>query len=360
MRERLEALRSLLFAPIGGRLLIVLSAVPMALAVYGAANPPLVSHTVSPDGHSRDVDLYNRVVNKVASGEGYYAAATETNRAAGYPTRPSLTIRLPVLATALSFLPSNAWRLIVLQGLAMIALLTFFASLRPEDGNGVVLSALVMTGLSVVGDPDAPCFHEPWAAVFIVLSLAARRHTALSVALALVGVLIREVALPFLVAMLIVRLLQREYRATIAWAVALAVFAIALFVHLEIVGHYVLPSDHRSAGWVGMQGWPFVLKAAGFNNVLIKAGFIATAIVVPFALLGLMLWKTELGVICCLTAFMYVLAFLLIGRADTSYWGVLLAPFLLTGLPALARAWTASLGRLRARYALRGKQSLPG
>ena len=352
MTEMLGALRTLLFAPIGGKLLAVLSAVALMLAVYGVSNPPLVSHAVSPDGHSRDVDLYNAVVNKVASGEGYYAAATETNRAAGYPTKPSLTIRLPVLAWALSFLPSNGWRLLVLQGLAMIALLAFFSSLRPEDGNGVVLSALVMTGLAVVGDPDAACFHEPWAAVFLILSLAARRHMTVSVVLALIAVLIREVALPFLVAMLIVRLLQRDYRATIAWASAIAVFALVLAVHLQIVAHYALPSDHRSAGWVGMQGWPFVLKAVGFNNALIRAGYVATALVTPFALLGLMLWKTELGVICGLTAFLYVFAFLLIGRPDTSYWGVLLAPFLLTGLPALGRAWSRALGRFRSRQPL--------
>jgi hypothetical protein len=73
----------------------------------------------------------------------------------------------------------------------------------------------------------------------------------------------------------------------------------------------------------------------------------AVALLLPFCLLGLAHWKSSLGTRTGLTVAAYALVFMVAGRPNNFYWGVLYAPILSLGLlhaPSAAYClWTRSM-----------------
>lgn len=56
------------------------------------------------------------------------------------------------------------------------------------------------------------------------------------------------------------------------------------------------------------------------------------AVAAPLALLGLGAWRDPLGKRVALVVFGYIAAFLVVGRPENSYWGLLIAPIWPLGL----------------------------
>lgn len=335
MPQMIQIARALLFAPIGRRTLLALMAFAVGLAAFGIMHPAQKSPTPQQMHALSDTDNYKLTVERMAQGQGYYSAVVERHRAVGYPLKPVIAVRLPTLAVFLAQLPSERWRIGALWLLSLIAIVAFVESVRPEDGSPAALGIFMIVGLGNVFLKDVVYLHEAWAAVFMVLSLAARRHLWLSVSLALIAVLLRELALPFLVAMTLVHVVQGRWGAASAWLGAILIFGLAIAIHATELSNHVTPNDLASQGWLRTQGWPFIVRIATMNFAfaLVPA---AAAIITPFALVGLLVWRSEMGVICCLTIAIYVFAFMIIGRPENRLWGLMLSPFLLLGIPALA------------------------
>jgi hypothetical protein len=312
-----------------------LLALAVALSLWGAvasltAPPPIDVAPVAP--MARDAELYRAVAARVAAGENYYAAAATEQRARHYPLKPFVTVRPPLLAEATALAGGPATMGIGLQLLVLAALIATILRLRSLDlSRSERIAAL---SLLVVAQPDLALWHEAWAATLVTLALAIHRPGRWwpSVAVALLAALTRELAIPFLLVMGFWALVEKRRAEAAAWGAALAIAAAALGLHAHQVAAVVTAADAISPGWSGAGGWPFVasLLARTSAFAILPAG-IATALI-PFAFLGWAGLSHPTARRATLWLGGMMAAFMLFGRPDNFYWGLMLAPLLPIGL----------------------------
>jgi hypothetical protein len=320
-------------------LLAVLALIVAGLRIETSAAPP------APEGNG-DLALYGRTIELLRHGAPYYPTITSELRANNYPLRPFVTVRLPTLSVALATLPDVLTARIVLAALALVTFAAWtwcFRALRGEPLRYTALLLLLASGIVPALAPVAYPLHEVWAGLLIALSLALRRpdRWLLSVAIATAAALLRELAAPYLLAMAALALKDGCRREALGWLAGLLVFALALGAHAVAVGAVVTATDPASPSWLSLGGLGFVLQTASWNLILSASPDWLAAILVPLALLGLAMRRDALGQRLALTVIGYMLAFLVVGRANNSYWGLMIAPLWPLGLyfagPALVR-----------------------
>jgi hypothetical protein len=346
----------------------------LALTVLGLCGPRHAPGAAPPQGEG-DFALYRAVVTRVSGGEPYHAVAVAELGARGYAVNPALNVRLPTLATALSLAPPAAAN-VALLGLLAAAVLAWTVRLAPAAlPPPAALFAWSLTiaaaaGLGALGWSEAgwsapALFHEVWASLLVLLSLAVWRagRWGPSLALGLLAALVRELALPYLLLMAALAAWEGRRREALAWAAGTAAAAAVLALHLQLAlahgaGH------GTSNGWLGLGGWSFVLATAQwalFAQVVPTSDW-AMAILVPLAFLGLAGWRGPLGIRAFLLAAGYAGAFLVMGRPDNHYWGLMYAQLLVIGLvlagPAMRDLVRRSLPRA-APEAPFGRDRLP-
>src|SRR6202008_2286025 len=96
--------------------------------------------------------------------------------------------------------------------------------------------------------------------------------------------------------------------------------------------------DRASPGWLGVGGWRFVLLQMKWNALLMTTPDWMAAVAAPLAFLGLLSPRGLLADRLRLLVFGYTAAFLVFGRADNSYWGLITAPLWPIGLYFVADA----------------------
>lgn len=329
----------------------------VALVIYGVAAsfapPSLPAKRVSGDATHSDVFLYESIAARVAAGESYYSAALAEQRAQHYPLRPVFTVRLPTLATIQARTGATAAYLL-LCALTLAAWLALTLRFRAELGPG--RQSLYAAGLALIGlapnlAPVAAYWHEMWAAVLIALSLGVRTRErwVLAVGLGFAAVAVRELALPYLCLMAVLAFWQSNRREAGAWAAAIGAFFALYAWHAHTVAALVSPADLASPGWGASGGWRFVLQIMHANTILAAAGVSTTAVVVPLCLLGWAAWRSPVGLRGALLLAGYCCFFMLFGRPDNDYWGLLIAPLLPIGLvfvPGAVRDLAASVAEV--------------
>jgi hypothetical protein len=303
-----------------------------------------------------DGDLYRAVAERVMRGENYYTAAAAEHRARGYPTTPPEVFREPALAWTLAAMPSARLRRAVMIGLSLLVFVTLRNALeRARAGVGTRLLAMPLLGsaLAIAWIPGSEYIHEIWAGMLIALSLGLYRpqQWPVSVLLALVAALFRELALLYLAAMAASALYERRYREAAGWLSAALLFCALFAWHLSVASHLYRAGDLSTKGWFALQGWPFVLETAKRNLALFYAGNWVVGIAVCLGLLGFAgqrdSWIARAG----LVTGSYMAVFLFVGRPDNSYWGMLYSPLLPIGVALsplalrdlIARAWAPRL-----------------
>lgn len=280
--------------------------------------------------------LYERIVGEMRAGTPYYIATAPALREGDYPLKPFVAFRLPTLATMLAWLPPLVSRALMLM-LVAATVIAWAVRLMPaftRPTTAAVACLLLVCGVAVTLQPAMIVFHEIWASLLIALSLALRRDDRWwpSVVVGLLAVLIRETALPYILAMTGFALLERRWREMAAWSGVVALFGIALTLHAAQVATVVLPGDPTSPGWAALGGWRFFISAMRLTTPLTLMPLWVSALAVPLALLGWASWRTPwalrtLAILCG-----YALMLTLFGRPDNFYWGLLIAPLLLVGL----------------------------
>jgi hypothetical protein len=303
---------------------LALLAAGLAFGVQKARNGP----------PGTDVSLYVRVIEDVRAGQDYYAATAREQRAARYPLRPFVTVRLPTLAEGLTRLPDAPARRTAARLLALAVVGAWTWRLRDLAGRPLSAAfALVMLLGSAAPAlyPSAYVQHELWSGLLLSLSLAvyAPRRWAASLLLALLALSIRELAAPFLAVMGLMALRDRRPGEAAAWAGGLVAFAAGLAWHAHEVARVTTAADLASDGWTAWGGWPFVLLGMKWNAWLLALPDAATALAAALAALGAAgLWaeRPALGARLTLALAAYALAFMAVGRSDNSYWGLMIAP----------------------------------
>lgn len=292
-----------------------------------------------------DIQLYRAVSGRVANGEGYYSAAAREQRAAGYPVLPMQAIRLPTLAWLLAALgPIGSRALLVL--LAVAAALAWYRKLADQNTAYPAPASwgatLVALGLAAALHPSTVYSHEAWAGTLIVLTLGIHRpgRAAPAILTGAFAVLLRELALPFLLLMAALAVWNRRWGEFAGWILAVAVFLAALWFHAEAHAAIAIPGDRESPGWLtllGIAGLTGKVKGASVLGLLPSWAIGPSAIL---CLAGWLAWRGEFAAMGALFHVGYAMFYCLFGRADNYYWGFVSMPTLLVGvlvLPSLVR-----------------------
>ena len=320
-----------------GRLALVLLALLCMSGVVASINRSAPTTLATPfNPELTDVGLYRAVALRVGRGDDYYSAVVIEQRARHFPLKPFVTIRLPTLAWLTGSLGERgAWMLLVL----LAAAATIGTSLRLRAVTGVpdpwvAATMLIIASAAPLVMPVVVWWHDAWAGLLIALSLACRMpgRWRASVAIGLVALLIRELALPYLCLMAALAWWEGQRREAIAWAGAILIFLAALATHATLLAPYVTGADATSAGWSSAGGLPFVLSLVRSCTIMTLLPLPAIAITMPLALLGWSGLKGDFGRRVALLLGGYLFAFLSFGRPDNFYWGLTIAPLLATGL----------------------------
>jgi hypothetical protein len=314
-------------------------ALTIMLSAYGVAatmTPAPVAPTVT-NPMKHDAELYRAVAARVAQGESYYQAAATEQRLRGFPLKPFLTVRPPLLATVTAAVggpDAMGWGL---RLLVFVTLGAMIMCLRAAVSGPVArLSAIALSAMSlfVVAQPDLAVWHEAWAATLIALALALHRSDRWlpSLCIALLAAMLRELAIPFLFVMAFAAGIERRWRETAGWACAIAISFAALALHAHNVGVIVTTADAQSPGWSEAGGWAFVVTMMAKSSVFALCPLWLTALLVPLAVLGWGGWAHPIAMRATLWLGGMMTVFMLFGRADNFYWGMMLGTLLPMGL----------------------------
>ena len=338
--------------------LLLAAVLTLSTAIGLPRNPPAPATGAGP--HYTDQALYREITQKVATGQHYYAAAAATQRAHGYPVRPPWAMREPTETWVLVLLRNDfvRWGALLLLAAAAVVLMRDGAEQAPGPvWRRIAVTLLFGVGLALLGAPTSPYLHENWAAVFIALSLACWRSTpaswrgwGLSVVFGLTACLFREIALPYMLVMAGFAMAGRRRAEVLGWGAALAVLAAALAVHFALAARQDLPGDGFSPGWVRFGGWPFAVLAARRNIMLAVLPPPVASLTLLASFLGLISARSPWTDRIAGTAVAFLALFMALGRPDNYYWGMIVAPLLVMGLPFAP----AALGDL-ARSAVGGR-----
>lgn len=297
--------------------------------------------------------LYRAIVERVAAGENYYHAAAGELRTGNYPLKPFVAFRLPTLALISAWLGRPVMKALQFALFAAMVLAWWIRLDRQFADNRRRLSGamLAAAGVAVAFSGRYVDLHEVWAGTLIALSLALHRSDkwAWSVITAALALAIRELALPYVLLMSGLSLYRRSWRELAAWAAIILIFALAMAWHAGEVARVVQPSDPSSSGWASLGGW------AGFLRTYHLAGplrWLPAAIAVPVIILSLFgwaSWKSRTALAASLFYAGYGVAFMLFGRANNFYWGLMVAPAFLVGLAFVPRAFSDLASAMKRR-----------
>jgi hypothetical protein len=312
---------------------------PSEIASFSVHAPDAVA-----PGRERDEDLayYDRVIERVASGENYYDFIVEEQRARNYPVRPGIAVRLPTLAYIHAWLGEPG--MIVLAIALMIACIAAWWQRLGEEPGGArtrrIGAALMAMGGSLGLNRSYFVLHELWAGMLIALAFGLHRpgRWGWSLALAALALAIREHALPFVLLLGAMAAWRRDWKEAAAWGALVLVFLAAMAWHLSLVAPQVLASDPESPPWLalrGLSGW--------LGNIVLSSNlhFLPHEVAGPLVLamvLGWAGWKSPAGATGTLLYLGYGLAFMIAGRANNFYWGAVVAPAMFVGLAFLPMA----------------------
>ncbi|CAN5218074.1 hypothetical protein BH10PSE12_BH10PSE12_27150 [soil metagenome] len=307
----------------------------------GPLTPGAVSaRTAKADPSGDDILLYRSIVAGIRNGGDYYTVTAPLLRDHHYPMRPFVTFRLPTLALMLAAMPD--WLAIGLMAMLSAAVIIAWTvrlspALRtPEISSWT--SLVLLGGCLTAAGPMLLVFHESWAALLIALALALHRPAGTpgrwwpSVIAGLAAVMIRELALPFILLMGALALYAHRWTEAAAWAMVTLLFLFALMLHAGQVALVTLPGDPASPGWTSLGGWPFLIDSVRATTVLDYLPLALTATLVPLSLLGWAAWRSALGLATVLFLAGFACMMMLIGRPDNFYWAVMIEPLLLIGL----------------------------
>lgn len=320
-----------------------------ATPVAAPTNPSPVP-TAEP-ARDTDLQLYDRIAERVAEGEPYHRVAVEEQRARNFPVNPGIAVRLPTLATLSAALGERGMMaLAVLLGLA--TLLAWWERLRDEPGGGdyrIFALLLLVIGAATGFKPQYLALHEVWAGMLLALSLGLHRPGKWGWAwlAAAAAVAVRELAVPFVLLMGTMALWRGHVREALAWAALVALFALGLLAHLAAVAPLISEADRPSPGWLAMRGlggWTGNIVLSGPLHML--PGWVAAPLSL-LPLVGWAGWRSALGATGFLLCLGYGVLFMIAGRDNNFYWALVVMPVWFIGLAFVPCAVGSLLESLR-------------
>lgn len=312
----------------------------LALASWSPASAPAPKVRTSETQHS-DLQLYRDIITRVRAGENFYHATADELRKGNYPLKPFFTFRLPTHATIYAVLGERAM-IATFWLLSAGLMVAWWIRLRNILPGPLLAAALVLVagGLGGLLQPQTGLFHESWVAILLALMIALYRPERIWPAVLVGGaaLMIRELALPMILAMGGLALLEKRWKEAGGWAAVVALFAIYMALHAYWASQVVLPGDPPSPGWSAMLGLQFALKSIAKVTLGIRLPIALASALLILSLFG---WASvraawALRVAILLAGYGAMLA--LLARTDTFYWALIAAPLSFAGLVFVPKA----------------------
>lgn len=312
----------------------------LILAAWPVASSPQPRVRAS-EAEQSDLDLYRDTIRRVAAGEPYYPVAADQLRQGGYPLKPFVTFRLPTLAMVYAQLPEIVMSIV--EGLLALAVLfVWWRRLEPELPLRMLALAIVLLvgGTAALVEPVTGLFHESWAALLMALMIGLRRpgHAVGAIVAGGIALAVRETVLPMILVMGGLALVERRWREALGWTTLVAIFALALYAHAQMVATVVRPDDMASPGWSAMLGLRFALSAFATVSSATALPAALAAMTIILSLFGWLSVATGWALRASLLLLGYGAMLALFARPDTFYWALLVAPLSLVGLIFVPRA----------------------
>jgi hypothetical protein len=315
------------------------------LVVVGAGRPLAQQEAATSPPAEGDLVTYERIIDRLRAGDGYYSAAHSELLAGNYGTRSVFNWRTPAYPMFLAFVSPGGAR-VVLSVLALAAVLLLYGRLKA--GFGIPIAAASVAGLTanlaILASPKSIYFSEMAAGVLILLSIAAysNRRFLGGVLAGLAALFVRELAAPYVVISVVVALRHRRWPEVVAWGAGLTAYAAYFGAHWSSVNNLLGPADRAGEGWLRFGGADFVLSTASYNGVLGAAPLWVAGVLLPLGLLGLANWPD--GLRGAATVGCFLLLFVFVGNIFNAYWGLLYTPLMMLGLPLAFPAIAAAYG----------------
>jgi len=312
----------------------------LAVACWSPARAPAPQVRASATQHS-DLQLYRDIIAGVRAGGDYYRVAAEELRKGGYPLKPFFTFRLPTHAIVYAAVGERTM-IVVLWLLCAGVILAWWMRLKDCLPLPLLATAVVLIagGLGGMLQPMTGLFHESWAALLLALMIALYRPGRAWPAILAGGaaLMIRELALPMILAMGGLALIEKRWREATAWAAVVAIFAVYMARHAYWVAEVVLPGDQASQGWSRMLGLQFALKCIAKVTFGIRLPEAMASALLVLSLFGWASARTNWALRAALLLAGYGAMVALFARTDTFYWALLAAPLSFAGLAFLPMA----------------------
>jgi len=333
---------------------LVLSAlVPISRGLGTDFVPSVVSGgPVKEKARDADLTVYDHVIKRLQNGESYYPAVAAEHRLIGFPLTPGLAVRLPTQAWLYSAIGETGEYILAVLLLAAV-LMVWWRRLGEEPGGPdrrLLAIAFLAANATLVLNVYFFRLHELFAGTLLAISFGLHRpgRWGWSLLVAAMALALRELALPFVLLMAALAAWRRDWKETAAWTGLAVLFFAVLAVHLHLVAEQARPGDLVSKSWLAVRGLSGWLEALIFpSNLRFFPHYVAgpLAILMVFGWTG---WRSPAGTFGTLLLLGYGLAFMVVGRDENYYWGMMVTPALAMGL---AFAPMAAKGLFRAAFA---------
>lgn len=320
--------------------LIATLLVLLAASSWSASTSPAPKVRTSEAQHS-DLQLYRDIITRVRGGENYYRATAAELRKGNYPLKPFFTFRLPTHATIYAALGEQVM-VVVFWLLSAALMIAWWIRLRACLPKLLIAASLILIagGLGGLLQPQTGLFHESWAALLLALMIAVYRPERIwpAVLAGAAALMIRELALPMILAMAGLALIEKRWREAATWSAVILLFAIYMALHAQWVAQVVVPNDPASPGWSGLLGLQFALKSIARVTMGIRLPAAIASILLFLSLFG---WASVRAGWALRTAILlagYGTMVALFARTDTFYWALIAAPLSFVGLVFVPKA----------------------
>jgi hypothetical protein len=311
----------------------------IAFASWSPASAPAPKLRTSEAEHS-DLQLYRDIIAGVRAGDDYYQVTARELRKGGYPLQPFFTFRLPT--HAMLYASFGERTMIVIVWLLSVGLMAaWWVRLKSILPLPLLAGFLILVagGLGGLLQPMTGLFHESWTALLLALMIALHRPERWwpAIIAGAAALMIRELALPMILAMGGLALLEKRWREAAAWTGTVAIFAAYMTLHAHWVAEVVQPTDPASPGWSAMLGFQFALKSIAKVTFGMR---LPQALASGLLLLSLFGWASvRSGWAWRATILLagYGTMVALFARADTFYWALIAAPLSFAGLAFLPK-----------------------
>lgn len=296
-----------------------------AIGVSALARPAATVNV--PTVGSSDVAMFQAVVARMRHGEPYYAAMGDELRRGHYPASQAFNWRTPFLLSALAEVPPMVGRL---AGIALcLVLLVVTVVIMAHQPRTIAATVLFLqSGILIpIVVPSAYVMAEMWAGVLIGLSICAyiRQRPMIGVTFGLLALFVRELSAPYCLVCTIVAIVNRRWREAAAWLSGALLYAVYYGLHVVEVHSHRLSSDlAQPSSWMELGGLQFLLSKVQFHPWLLSTPVAASVLVLLLLLAGIGATRTPIHV--RLTSGVYVLFFLVAGKAFNQYWGMVAWP----------------------------------